>query len=368
MNKIISESEQREIEKILNENKDKKGYYQFFEYLFNDAYKFSLNALVEDNERFEISVYEYLSYVLIKNRKLKGLDNNKIEKFKEAIFNTFDCENIIIEVDKQKLDELFELANTVKLPDNMINKIYEILIEKTMINEKLKLAIDPANELSDRKSDSINYDLENFKKKYNLKYATRINILYEADDKNIFDKEVDISYQSEVTNLRNIFEKNIESKNIYSDSFIKAIELWLEQNPGKTINDINLNDKIKYFGKEIHIGSWLRTLKNHKNLMSNEKIEKLKKLFNFDPEKERKITTDEEWIQAIDKWLELNPNKTINDINKSEWSLISDKPVHLGMKIFRIKSGQSLLSEKYMKLLYEKYGFSTLNEKRGLKK
>lgn len=214
MKQVISEKEQREIENILLKNKNNKKVFNFFKQLFNDAYKFSMTALNE-KENYNINIYWYFSYLIIKNKKLTGkLNEEKIEDFKSKILQTFDDENYMVKIDDKTLTNLFELANTIKLPDTMINKIYEILFEKNILISNLDIAFNPDLELNKTLNNSLNTQFDYFEKKYNMENASRYNVIYEADNKKLFDEEVDEKFQSDVTYLRTLYESNENNYNL----------------------------------------------------------------------------------------------------------------------------------------------------------
>ena len=163
-----------------------------------------------------------------------------------------------------------------------------------------------------------------------------------------------------------------DKRDIKRKKLLEALNKWLEENKGKTINDIIATDKVFIDEKEYPIGTRIHAYKSkYKTLRASEQekkfVEFLMEKYNFSLEykKEKgKVYDGDEWLRIIDKWLELNPGKTVDDIPKKEIIIIDDDEVTIGSKLSKMRAGKNLLPEAYMKILKEKYGFS--QEKRFL--
>ncbi len=153
---------------------------------------------------------------------------------------------------------------------------------------------------------------------------------------------------------------------ISDEIWLKAIEKWLKENPDKTINDISDNEEEEMDDEIYKIGtkiSYIRRGKSGKSIL-NLLIEKYGFINKI--KKEAKIS-DEVWLKAIDKWLEKNKGKTINDINTSEKIDIDGESISIGYKINDILRGKSLMSEDTMKKLHNQYSLNYEAKKTTIK-
>ena len=129
-----------------------------------------------------------------------------------------------------------------------------------------------------------------------------------------------------------------------------ALYRWLENNEGKTINDITVNDIVVIGNIEFPIGSRISGFKSrYKTSRSTDKEKEFTEFLieeyglSLENKKEKgKIYSGEEWLKAVDKWLEDNPSKNINEIGKNEIVYIGEDKFSLGSKISKMKASKNL--------------------------
>ena len=169
--------------------------------------------------------------------------------------------------------------------------------------------------------------------------------------------------------LINEYGLKIEKKENYSspnripdDVYFKAIDKWLEENPGKTINDISSYQKIEIDGEIIGIGEKLKEIRLNISSFDEENMQKLINEYGFKMGKKEKKEPPNKipadiYFRAIDKWLEENKDKTINEMPKRTKVIIDGLSINIGAKLSSLKMGINLFSEEDMQKLINEYGF-----------
>jgi len=82
----------------------------------------------------------------------------------------------------------------------------------------------------------------------------------------------------------------------------------------------------------------------------------------IDKNAENKKATENDYKEAIDEWLKLNPNKTINDIGSQEIIEINGRSVWIGVKLCDIRGERLKVSDEFLNLLIEQYGLNIGNK------
>ena len=137
------------------------------------------------------------------------------------------------------------------------------------------------------------------------------------------------------------------------EEWLMAINLWLQENPGKNINDINHNEIIVINNIEYAIGYLVNYLRI--KLKRGEEIDErfLNIGLNIRSNKSTRIYTEEDWLMAINTWLAQNPDKDINDITRGKKVYLNGKEYKIGSKIGnlkrRLKSGLKI-DQRYIDL------------------
>ena len=155
------------------------------------------------------------------------------------------------------------------------------------------------------------------------------------------------------------FNTKEEKDKIYEETLFGSLDKWLKENPGKTVNDIKARDEIEYKNEIIPIGSKLCAIRSGVKKISDKLRTKLIKKYNFNIERKYEQKDDEVYFKAIDKWLEENSGKTVNNITQKIKIEVDGMIISLGSKLADIKCGRGLMKPENMKILKEKYGFKT---------
>ncbi len=206
---LINKFEENEINNIYIDNTNKGVYTNFFKYILNSSNKF-LKGLYQNSNVSAISLFDYFSYLIIKNRKAEIINENEVEKFKELVYKLFDNKSFIVGLNKKQIKELIRYSNNLKLPNKMMDKIYELVLEYFKINDDISLLLNFSKELNKKELKYLNKEINCYLKKYNLSKFENVNPLYEL--KNVFDNELDQNYDNLVLQVKNIYNKENKPK------------------------------------------------------------------------------------------------------------------------------------------------------------
>lgn len=208
------------------------------------------------------------------------------------------------------------------------------------------------------KTINLGYRINNMRKVFN---GTRVGNLSDEQRKYWVEKH-ELYLGNKVISKRNISEKK----------YREALEIWLNNNPKKTINDIKREDVVILETKEevklgIKIVNMRQTVKNNiKGGLDDEQKNYWISRQGLDVSCKYK---DEEYREALEIWLRDNKGKTINDIKQKEIvKLPSGKDIRIGLKISKIKltltgKRKGKINEEQKEYWIKKHGLSLESKK-----
>ena len=161
------------------------------------------------------------------------------------------------------------------------------------------------------------------------------------------------------------------------EEYQEAFEIWLSENPGKTVNDVPARTIVKTSnGEELKLGLKInnlrRTLKGQgRSKISDQQKEYWVKLHGLSTENQlekREQEKELKYREALEIWLSENQEKAINDVPVAATVRISTKEeINLGNKINDLRKalkgqGTSKISESERKYWVEEKGLTTENK------